>query len=264
VSALAEQQQALLLALWAARPDDAVARLQGHARFDGARAHAQFVRGLRAYRSNGRELAVRALAGAYPVTAWLLGPDNFDPLARSLWLAHPPRRGDLAQWGADLPRHIESLPELAQQEPHLPDLARVEWALHEASSAADGVRDAASLHLLQQRDPSELTLMLAPGTACIRSAWPVVSLALASREGEAALALARQRQADRVEETALVWREGLAPRLRLAWPGEADFIAALQDRRSLLDSLASAPQFDLNGWLAAAVQGGLLLGARPL
>jgi hypothetical protein len=264
VSALAEQQQALLQALWAARPDDAVRRLQGHAHFQGARGHAQLVRGLRAYRSNGRELAVRALAGAYPAIASLLGEEDFGPLARSLWLAHPPQRGDLAHWGADLPRHIESLPELAQEEPYLADLARVEWALHEASSAADGVLDTASFQLLQQRDPSELTLVLAPGTACIQSPWPVASLALAFYEGAAALEVARRRLTAPEAEAALVWRQGWKPRLRPARAGEPDFVTALQDRRSLLDSLASAPQFDLNDWLAAAVQGGLLLGAQPL
>ena len=264
MSALIEQQQALLQALWVARPDDAVAHLQGHARFEGARGHAQMVRGLRAYRSNGRELAARALAGAYPAIASLLGDENFAPLARSLWLVRPPQRGDLAHWGGELPRHIYTLPELAQAEPYLADLARVEWALHEAASAADGVLDAASFDLLQQRDPSEVTLLLAPGTSCIRSEWPVASLALALHEGEAALDVARQALTERAAETALVWRQGLKPRLRPARPGEEEFIAALQDRRSLLDSLASAPQFELDDWLAAAVHGGLLLGAQPL
>jgi hypothetical protein len=261
MSALAEQQQALLQALWAARPDEAAAQVRAHLAFDGAVGWQRSVRGLRAYRSNGRELAQRALAAAYPGVARLLEADDFAALARSLWLAHPPQRGDVAQWGGELAPHIESLPELAQAEPHLADLARVEWALHLAATAPDGSADTDSLAWLAERDPDTLVLRLAPGTRCIDSRWPVASLLRTLQaDGPAELdeVLAQPAQ------TALVWREGLRPRVRAAWPGEAAFIAALQDRRSLLDSLAGAPELDLAGWLAGAVREGLLLAAETL
>jgi hypothetical protein len=261
VSALAEQQQALLQALWAARPDEAAASLRGHLVFDGAPAWQRSVRGLRAYRSNGRELAQRALAAAYPGVARLLGDAHFGPLARSLWLAHPPERGDVAQWGGGLPAHIEHLAELAEAEPHLADLARVEWALHRIATAPDGAADPASFVLLAQHDPALLALRLAPATACIESRWPVASLHAALSDADAA---ALDRCWEQPGETALVWRDGLRPRVRPAHPGEPAFIAALQDRRSLLDSLEAAPGLDLARWLAEAAQTGLLLAAEPL
>jgi len=248
---LAAQQQALVAALWAPRPQAALALAAGRVRMD-----ATTLRGLRAYRSNGRALAVRALGAACPTVAALLGEANFEAVAQALWLAHPPVRGDMAEWGAALPAWIESRADLAQAEPYLADVARVDWALHVAASAADAEPDLASLALLQQHDPDTLTLMLAPGTQAIASPWPVVSLVQAHAGEGVSLA-----------EPALVWREGLRPRVRVAAPGEAVFVRALQAGRSLAQALDAAPAFDFAAWLSPvspAVTTGLLTGAALL
>ena len=241
---LAGQQNDLLRALWQPRDDAPYAR-----------------RGLAAYRSNGLELARRALAGAYPVVAQLLGEENFTAVAQGLWAQHPPQRGDVAQWGEDLAQHIESLPDLSAQEPFMADVARVEWLLHGAATAADASLDTASLQLLAQEDPAAFTLLLAPGTACLASTWPVASIINAHLLGEPALEEAVRRLRGGFAEAALVWREGFKPRLREALAGEPAFIAALQERRSLADSLQAAPELDFNQWLAPAVHNGLVVGA---
>lgn len=261
MSALARQQERLLRALWQARPEEAARLLEDWTAGEGADASGRMVRGLRAYRSNGRALAVRALEGAYPVVAQLLGEDNFAPLAHRLWLAHPPERGDVAQWGGQLAAGIEALPELAAEEPYLADVARLEWALHRVASAADGALDGASFALLAQHEAAQLTLRLAPGSALVASRWPVASIVLAHLQGDPTLEQAGQRLRDGVAETALVWREGLRPRVRRADRSEQPFIAALQERRSLADAFEAAPELDFNQWLAPAVQSGLVLGA---
>jgi len=261
--ALAGQQQALLHALWQPRHEEATALL-AQAEVVAPAAGPQWQRGLRAYRSNGHELAHRALAGAYPVVAQLLGEENFAPLDRGLWTRHPPRRGDVAQWGAQFAQYLESLPDLSEQEPFIADVARVEWLLHLAATAGDASLDAASLQMLAQQDPSTFTLALAPGTACLASAYPVVSIVNAHLVGEPALEEAGRRLRGGFAEAALVWREGFKPRLREALPGEAVFVAALQEGRSLADSLQAAPELDFNQWLAPAVRGGLLTGAAAL
>lgn len=264
MSALAHQQQHLLRALWQARPDEAARLLEDWAQADGADAHDRLVRGLRAYRSNGRALAVRALQGAYPVVAQLLGDENFTPLAHRLWLQSPPEHGDVAQWGADLAPCIESLPELVAEEPYMPDVARLEWAMHCAATAADGTRDEASFALLMQREPAELTLLLAPGTQVLASRWPVASIVLAHLEGEPSLEEAGRRLREGTSEIALVWREGLRPRVRALDPTEQPFIVALQEKRDLADALQAAPELDLQQWLPHAVQTGLVLGVGLL
>lgn len=258
---LAAQQRAFVDALFARSHDEAAARL---ARSTAIETAGRWERGLVAYRSTGHALAERALAAAYPVVAQLLGADNFAPLARELWRRFPPARGDVAQWGVHLAELIEGIGELSEPEPYLADVARVEWLLHAAATAADAQPDFGSLALLASRDPAELALVFAPGTVCVESKWPVASVVLAHLEGEPALQVAGERLRARVAETALIWRDGLQPRVRIALPGEPLFVARLQERRSLADSLEAAPALDFAAWLPLAVQSGLLLRAEPL
>jgi hypothetical protein len=257
-SALLEQQQALLEALWARRREDAFAALDAGEHVDSTRGN--WRRGLQAYRSNGQELARKALAGAYPVVLQLLGEENFHALAASLWQRYPPDRGDVACWGGELPALIGSLPDLAAQEPYLADVARCEWLLHEAACADDVVADTASFRMLVERPPERLTLRVGPGAGCVASRFPVASIINAHLGERPSLEQAGQRLRDGVPEAAVVWRQGLAPRLREAMAGEPAFLGALQERCSLADSLQAAPDLDFSQWLAPAVQSGLLVG----
>jgi hypothetical protein len=227
MNTLAAQQQALLQALWSASAEDARRTVAPHV-LDRAR----MLRGLRAYRSHGRALAQRALAAAYPGVQQMLGEPDFAGLAQQHWLAHPPQSGDIAQWGGALAQHIEAIPALVEDQPRLADLARIEWALHRAAFARDVEPRLASLQLLQGEDPASIMLQLAPAACAVAGS--------------------------------VVWRQGLRPCERCAVPGEAEFIAALQAGRSLLDALQAAPALDFNHWLAPAVNTGLVLGARPL
>jgi hypothetical protein len=261
MSVLQEQQQALLRALWQPGQGQAVESLAGIAMRNGDR---QWQRGVQAYRSNGVALAQRALAGAYPVVAQLLGEDNFNALARELWRCQPPCRGDLARWGEGLATHIESLADLREEEPYLADVARVEWLLHVAATAADGVADVPSFGLLTEQEPGNITLVLGSGAACFASGYPVVSVVNAHVANDPPLAEAGRRLRACVGETALVWREGFRPRVREATAGEEAFIRALQQKRSLADALQAAPELDFNQWLAPAVASGLLLAAAQL
>lgn len=259
VQDLAVQQQALLRALGLPRPGDALAAVQGVLVRD-----ALHERGLRAYRSNGRALAQRALAAAYPVVAQLLGDENFGPVARQLWQDHPPVRGDLAQWGAALPGWIARQPQLHAAEPYLADVARLEWALHQAASAADAAIDAASFGLLQAHDPAHLSLRCAPGSAVIAAPWPIASIVLAHTQGQPSIEAAGDRLRAGLAETALVWRQGLQPRLRTLAADEAALLVALLAGRPLAAALDAAPGLDFAPWLAAAVQQGLVTGAALL
>lgn len=253
-AALAREQQALLTALWNADGLAALPSLAGLARPVRAGDAAQLQRGLLAYRAHGRALAARALAGAYPVLARQLGEGNFAPLARAYWLAHPPVAGDLAQWGGELAGFIALAPQLAGL-PWLADLARVEWALHRLAFGPDVPADLASFSLLATRAAAALTLVVAPGTQCIASAWSVVRLV-----NEPVDELADEAPPAAAPETALLWRDGLRPRVRAAQAGEAALLAALQAGQPLPDALARAEGLDFNAWLTPAVQSGLVLG----
>ncbi len=283
MSPLAARQNALLAALFAGPGDAALAAQADLARY----AHlgtscGQGHRGLQVYQANGHGLAQRALNAVYPVLAQLIGGDSFAALARALWHTHPPERGDLAQWGGHLAAFIQRAEQLAD-EPYLPDVARLEWALHQCASAADAKAEPSSWVLLTAQDPAELTLTLAPGCTVLASAWPVTSIwqAHVQMDGSGApkatgfgtrLEAAGQKLRAQVAETAVVWREQLQARVREAMPGEAAFLRALAGPAAageapnpasicdLSSALNQAPLLDFNAWLPMAVQSGLLLG----
>ncbi len=254
MSPLARQQQALLSLLFDWPNDDALKNMAAYA-------DATWVRGQKVYQANGHALACNALRSAYPVLVQMLGDESFDALARALWHAHPPLRGDAAQWGGALPGWVRASETLAS-EPYLADVASVEWALHCAASAADGLADAASFSLLSEHDPADVQLVLSPGCSCVRSGWPVVSMVHAHLHQTPSLAQAGQLLRDGVAQEALVWRNGLRAQVREAQRGEAALVSALLAGQSLGRALDQATELDISAWLPMAVQSGLLLGAR--
>lgn len=254
MSALLDRQQALLAALFAWPP--ATEPLARHVQLP-------WTRGLQAYQTNGHALAQRALGAAYPVLAQLVGGESFAAMARAFWHAHPPQRGDLAQWGDALPEFVRASAQLAQ-EPYLADVASVEWARHCSAGAPDREPDRSSFALLVESDPAGLTLDLAPGCAVLRSTWPVASIFAAHQDGGPGFEQVGARMRDRVAEDVVVWRAGLRPQVRQALPGEAALLDALLCGMPVLGAVDAAPELDFQAWLGPAFECGLLLGARLL
>jgi hypothetical protein len=266
---LAQEQQALLHALMGERDDGS---LWPHLQF----AQAPLARrGLQAYQANGLALAERALGAAYPVLAQLIGDESFAPLARHFWRRHPFVRGDVACWGDGLAAFIEAAPQLAD-EPYLGDIARIEWALHQAATAADAQPDPNSFALLSAADPAEVTLTLGAGVFLLASAYPVASIVNAHLLGAPALAEAAALLRAGAAEYALVWRQGFKPRVRSITATEHALLASFQAGSSLQAALEcaldeahaataeSTAPFSLEHWLGQAVQEGLVIGAHRL
>lgn len=269
IDILAREQQALLHALLGECDDG---DLWPHLQL----AHAPLARrGLQAYQANGLALAERALGAAYPVLAQLIGGESFAPLARHFWRRHPPSRGDMACWGDGLAAFLEASSQLAD-EPYLGDVARIEWALHQAAAAADTQPDPHSFALLSSADPAEVTLTLAAGVFLLASAYPVASIVNAHLLGEPALAQAAALLRAGAAEHALVWRQGFKPRACVITAAEYALLAALHAGRSLEAALGSALEcestgasnaaaaFSFENWLGRAVQDGLVMGAHRL
>ncbi|MEP7280538.1 MAG: DNA-binding domain-containing protein [Rubrivivax sp.] len=251
----------------AARQQRLLAALCGDAAATAAVLHgvsgapAQATRALQAYRANARSNAERALTIAFPTVAALVGDETLALLARRHWSACPPTRGDLALWGDALPEALAADPALAD-EPYLADVARVDWAVHVAESAADLSPALDGLARLAHDDPAGLQLVLAPGAALVASQYPVVTLWQAHR-GDAADRFAPVRAAFMAGagETALIWRAGWRGTVDPVLPGDRLFMAALCRGESLAAALdGAAVEFDFSGWLAHAVTAGWLVG----
>ncbi|HEY9108110.1 MAG TPA: putative DNA-binding domain-containing protein [Roseateles sp.] len=190
-------------------------------------------RGLAAYRANQRALAAQALAVPFTRLLDALGEDEFASLAWTFWRAHPPESGDLGQWGEAL---AGFLVERAGEGSGLPDLARLDWASHQAERAADATLDAESMALLGTTPPEQLWLRLRPGVAL-----------LAQSDGPL-----------------LVWREGWRAVSKALSPTDAVFVRALLDEVNLAGALvkgsALETDFDFGAWLQAALQNAWLQG----
>lgn len=269
-TSLADWQTALVAAIRSPDLDRAMKSIAADVHLTGGNARFHLSRGLKTYRANAQALAHRALTAAYPVLRQMVGEENFEAIARLHWREHPPRRGDVGRWGGDLAGHLARIDDLVGEEPFLPDLARLEWALHRAATAADAAPDLPSLSRLMDEDPARLRLLLAPGTQVLASPWPVVSLHAAHdlsgpAQEEALRAAAQAVRACRAE-TAVIWRCGWHAQRREALPGEASLLAQTLAGADLARALACAAErpgpLDFAAWLSAAVGQQLLLGVR--
>jgi hypothetical protein len=258
------RQQAFLLALQATPsrlPPGAVAI--GGPAADGAA-------GLRAYRANAQAIAERALAAAYPVLARMLGEEPMRALARDLWHEQPPLRGDLACFGQGLATWLAGLPALADM-PWLVHVARLEWAVHAAQSAADAPAEVLGLQRLAQDDPDHLGVRFVPGSAGIACGWPVLTLWRAHQgpPGEALdLQGARDALAAQRGEAVWVWRRGLQVELAAlddtTHAFSADLLAGVPLGPALNGALARDPDFSFEHWLTRALREGWLAQFHPL
>lgn len=240
------RQQMLLRALLGdARPGVVAGWLR-----DGA----GFERGLAAYRANAGALAERALAAAFPTLQQLLGEESFGGLARAFWRRRPPLHGDIATWGGDLAAFMADDETLAP-EPYLPDVARLEWAVHEAERAADAPPPS-GLERLGDSDPQALWLRLTPGTALLASPHPVATIWHAHRS-DAPDRFAPVRAAFDAGrgEFVRVARVGWRATVTAVDAAEHRFTAALQAARPLGSALSEAGAgFDFEVWLVDALQ----------
>jgi hypothetical protein len=129
--------------------------------------------GLRTHRETVLGSLAEALEATHPVCLRLVGPDFFRALARRFAREVPSRSPDLNDYGAELGEYLESF-EPARALPYLPDVARLEWALHRARQAAESPPlDVAALAALTDSERAEFSFRLAPGTALLASPYPV-------------------------------------------------------------------------------------------
>lgn len=219
-------------------------------------------RGLAAYRANALANAERALVSTYRVIAQLMGEENFSFLSRDFLRKFPPQRGDQAQWGEKLGAFLAQAPQLSSM-PFLADVAHLEWALHTCAGERDQAQDVQSFAALTAHVPRDLLFNLAPGARALPSAHPAADIHLAHRDPTDRFALNAALDLLRggVGQTALVWRQGFVPRVRVLHPNEQAFVYALLAGQTLAEGLDAAHRdFDFSNWLTVNVQNGFLLG----
>lgn len=143
------------------------------------------------YRGNVAANARKALAAAYPIIGKLVGEAFFDGLAREFARHAPSKAGDLNVFGEGFAGFLATFPP-ARELPYLPDVARLEWAIHRAYYAADAEPlDPARLAQVPPEAQGSLRLRLHPACALLASPWPLARIWEVHRddhEGDVAVA----------------------------------------------------------------------------
>ncbi|MBB2486410.1 putative DNA-binding domain-containing protein [Mitsuaria sp. WAJ17] len=217
-------------------------------------AQAALRQGLQAYRGNAIALSERALAGAFPQLAGLLG-SQFGSLAWSFWKVCPPACGDLGEWGAALPGFLRQSADDA-----LADMAALEWSLHQAERAPDAALDAASLALLHG-DPRQLRLVLRPGLLLLSVSDEALSLLASHRAWLHPVAAGMP--------AVLVWRKDWRGRATQLQAAEAAFMRSVLAGDSLETALMASQAdenegLDFTSFLQQALREQWLMAVLPV
>ncbi len=122
------------------------------------------------YRRAIRFNYTQVLKITYPVLFQVVGPRYFDTLARGYLKTYPSTSGDLFPYGCLLPAFLGDL----QVAPWLVQLARLEWACHEAYQAADSPPLLPEhLQAIASVGPARVTVHLHAAARLLRFPFPV-------------------------------------------------------------------------------------------
>ena len=187
------------------------------------------------YRNNVSVSLTEALIDGFPACYAVLGDEMFRGMAAVYLRRHPPASPVMARFGADLPGFLDAAPQVARMR-WIGDLARLEVALRESYHAADA--DGLTGSDLTSISPDDLVSVrfrLVPSVRLLRSDWPVFSIRRRALDPSAL-------QAQPGPEDVLILRPEYDPEPHLLAPGDAAFIGALSEGRSLDDATAAAAE----------------------
>jgi hypothetical protein len=252
VTPLRELQRQLAVALLGG--DDAAAAAA--VRDDGLPGAAR----LAIYRHHVFTTLTAVLAAAFPVVQRLVDPRFFGYAADRYIRVAPPAGPCLHEYGESFPAFLGDFPP-SRTLPYLPDVARLEWAMHRALHAPDGAAlGAAALRSVPPERASELILTLDPSVSLLASPWPVDRIWRANQlaAGDAAVDLGAGASALEVR------RLGEDVVFRSLGRGAFAFRLGLQEGATLgaaaERAVAAEPGFDLRAGLVALVEEDLVVG----
>ncbi|MCR4302543.1 MAG: DNA-binding domain-containing protein, partial [Sulfuricaulis sp.] len=128
------------------------------------------------YRNNVFESLSNALKAVYPVIERLVGEGFFRYAAASYIPVHRPASGNLHDFGGNFAGFLASFPP-ARELIYLPDVARMEWAMHVSFHAGVGQPMALeNLSSLPVEQYGNLKFRLSPSARLLASAFPILRI----------------------------------------------------------------------------------------
>jgi hypothetical protein len=189
----------------------------------------------------------------------LVGDEFFGGLARAYGKRHPSRDADLNRFGEHFDSFLAGF-EHAVDFPYLPDMARLEWAVHLAHYASDvPPLDAAAFAALTPDALEASRFTLHPACAIVASGWSVAGLWLAHQPDGPAFPAAMD-----APSCALVCRPGWKAQVHAISPAANAALAALAQSDTFGAALDAAfaieEDFDVAGNLRQWVELGVFSG----
>jgi hypothetical protein len=129
------------------------------------------------YRNNVLANRSTNLASIYPTIMQLVGDEFFAALAAEYIAETPAQSGNLHDDGVGFPAFLSVFPHVADL-PYLSDVARLDWAIHQAHYSIDlAPIDSRQLQSYTPDQFGKLRLILHPGCTVIQSAlWPIYQI----------------------------------------------------------------------------------------
>ncbi|MCC7260579.1 MAG: putative DNA-binding domain-containing protein [Alphaproteobacteria bacterium] len=218
------------------------------------------------YHNNSFLTLTDTLRGIYPVVCRLVDTRFFSYAAQAFIPGHPPTSGNLHDYGAAFPDFLADFAP-AQTLPYLPDVARMEWALHAAYHAPDAPPfDVEALLRLPPDAYATLQFSLHPSCRFVESPYPILHIWNAHRDS------AREPASITLTEDAaraffLVQRIDREVQVHPLDQGEYIFLRELQAGKALEQSFklaaSSQPNTDLQQLLIGNVSRATLSGFHP-
>ena len=124
------------------------------------------------YRHHVLTTLTAVLRDTYPVVGRLVGPGFFGYAADGFIRRDPPSGPCLFEYGAGFADFLAEFPP-CRDLPYLPDVARLEWAMHRALHAEDvEALDPQALRRIPAEQTAALRLALDPSVTLLASSWP--------------------------------------------------------------------------------------------
>lgn len=229
----------------------------------------EYLAGLSVYKNNLKANAKRALAITYPSIKAIIGDENFTHATVQYLQEFLKTSADWGQWGEHLADYLEQQ-SLVESLPYLPDMARLDWALHQAYRAKNNESNLNSFYLLEQDDSANLRFELASGLFVISSPFPIVAIRHYFKHQpifdqgafDACIEEAISQYQTDTGFHALVYRQGLTIQLDYISSAENYWYQLLLNNTLIgkaLDSIESY-DFELSSWLPKAIQQQLVVG----
>lgn len=210
------------------------------------------------YRNNFYGNMTEALRATYPVVEKLVGAEFFRHAARRYIQRYPSTSGNMHDYGESFSEFLAVFPPVAEL-PYLPDIARLEWAWHEAFHA-EARRPAfhlVALDAIPEQRHGELRFEFNTAARVIASLYPVLRIWEVNQDGYVG---DPQVHVDEGACRLLVIQRNRNVELHTLGAGEHSFLQQLAIGRDLQTAFTEAQRTEPGFDLAAALQRQFQLG----